>query len=671
LPADIERRIKRLRAELREHNYRYYVLDAPVISDAEYDALLRELEELEAKSGLPVPEDSPTRQVGAPPSPAFTPRKHGEPMLSLANAFSEAEILAFDKRVRQLLKGEPFSYIAEPKIDGLAVNLCYEDGYLLYAATRGDGFTGEDVTNNVRTIKDDVPWHLGREIPGRLEVRGEVFMTKADFVQLNEQQEEAGEKTFANPRNAAAGSLRQLDPRITASRPLHFFAYGTGTGGENLAETQSGLLDNLHDLGFPVQPYSIMANAQEMVEHFHTIEKKRDSFPYEIDGIVYKVNERSLQLRLGSVSRSPRWAIAYKFPAQESETVIENIEWHVGRTGVITPVAVMRPVRVGGVTVSRATLHNINELRRKDVRMGDRVLIRRAGDVIPEIVRVLAGTSRPAPPEEPRHCPSCGAVAHHIKGEVALRCSAGLSCPAQLKERIRHFASREAMDIEGLGEKLAAQLVDTGLVKSISDVYQLREDDLLSLPGMAEKKVGNLLQAIRNSKQRPLSRFLYALGIRHVGQATAVALSEHFGSLESIRDADLQSLQDVPDIGPEVASSLVTFFSEPHNRQVLARLEELGVRPRPEVRRVIRTHPLAGKTVVITGSLTGMSRRQAHEMLRHVGARPASDVSRKTDYVVVGSNPGSKLDRARLLGVEIVDEKKLLEWLESQGHSGS
>jgi len=468
LNADVERRVRQLRAELKEHNYRYYVLDTPVVPDAEYDVLLRKLGELETQSDSPVPEDSPTRQVGAPPNLAFTPRTHGESMLSLANAFSEQEIQAFDRRLRKLLEGEDISYIAEPKIDGLAVNLCYEDSHLLYAATRGDGVTGEDVSDNIRTLERGIPWILKRHIPGRLEVRGEVFMARRDFIELNQQQEKEKKKVFANPRNAAAGSLRQLDPKVTARRPLRFFAYGFGLGGENLAETQSGLLDTAGKLGFSVQPYRVLTETKGVLEHFHTLQSQRDDFPYEIDGIVLKVNERGLQLKLGAVSRSPRWAIAYKFPAQESETVVTDIKWQVGRTGVITPVAVMSPVKVGGVMVSRATLHNMSELKRKDVRIGDRVVVRRAGDVIPEIVRVLPHKGKRNPvPVEPESCPVCSALAFHVEDEAALRCSAGLSCTAQLKERIRHFASRQGMDIEGLGEKLAGQLVDTCLIRNI------------------------------------------------------------------------------------------------------------------------------------------------------------------------------------------------------------
>ena len=662
-----ERRLEQLRAELKQHNFRYYTLDDPAIADAEYDALLRELERLENESGLPVPEDSPTRQVGAPVSTAFIPRQHGEPMLSLANAFSDDDIQAFDKRVRQGLEDESFSYIAEPKIDGLAVNLSYREGILDFAATRGDGVTGEDVGDNIRTIRSDIPWQLSGDAPAWLEVRGEVYIRKEDFALLNARQEEQGQKVFANPRNAAAGSLRQLDARITAQRPLRFFAYGTGRGGEELGDTQEQLLQRLKGFGFAVQDSQRLQVIDALLAHYRKALADRGRLAYEIDGVVYKLNERGLQKRLGAVARSPRWAIARKFPAEQGKTVVDAIEWQVGRTGVITPVAIMQPVSVGGVMVSRATLHNVAELRRKDVRCGDEVLIQRAGDVIPEVVRVLpSGDGRKAAPRPPGQCPSCGAHTMHIEDEVALRCSAGLSCPAQLKERIRHFASRTAMDIEGLGEKIVAQFVDAGLLHSIADIFDLHRgrDAIVDLPGMGDKKADNLLAAIAASHQPSLPRFLFALGIRHVGQATAAALAARFGSLEAIIDADIESLLEVPDVGPEVAASLRAFFEEPHNQHVLDALKSHGVWPlQSDIQAIPADHVLHGKTVVLTGSFESLTRQQAQEALRVLGAKPASSVSKKTDYVVAGANAGEKLAKAQELGVAVVDEAQLLTWI--------
>jgi len=664
-----ERRLRSLRAELKDHNYRYYVLDDPIIPDAEYDALLRQLEQAERESGLPVPEDSPTRLVGAPSSTAFTPRQHGEPMLSLANAFSDEEMLAFDKRIRQSLGDQPFSYIAEPKVDGLAVNLCYREGHLDFASTRGDGATGEDVSDNIRTIESDIPWHLPSDAPAWLEVRGEVYIRKQDFAHMNERQEEQGQKVFANPRNAAAGSLRQLDARITAQRPLGFFAYGAGRGGEELGHTQREILQRLRCFGFAVQDEQALPDIDAVLAHYREAQAGRGSLAYEVDGVVCKVNERPVQALLGAVARSPRWALARKFPAEQGKTVVIHIEWQVGRTGVITPVAIMRPVSVGGVSVSRATLHNVAELQRKDVRPGDQVLVQRAGDVIPEIIRVLSSADGRQPsPEPPVFCPSCGAHTMHIEDEVALRCAAGLSCPAQLKERIRHFASRTAMDIEGLGEKIVAQLVDAGLLQSIADIYVLEgaKEELVGLPGMAEKKVSNLLAAIADSRRRALPRFLFALGIRHVGQATAAALAVQLGSLEAIIDAESEVLQEVPDVGPEVAASLISFFDEPHNQRVLDALKSRGVWPPRMQGAGEADHFLRGKTVVLTGSLTGITRQQAQEALRALGATPASSVSKKTDYVVAGANAGGKLAKAREIGVDVVDEAQLLAWIEKR-----
>ncbi len=662
----VRRRIDRLRTELVEHNYRYYILDAPVIPDAEYDRLLRELQLLEEGLGEPVPADSPTQLVGAPPATSFKPRRHGQPLLSLANVFHADELRDFDRRVSQALGAAHYTYITEPKIDGLAVNLTYADGRLHHAATRGDGETGEDVTANARTIAD-IPWLLKGDVPEVLEVRGEVYMPKKAFAELNAAQQEKGGRSFANPRNAAAGSMRQIDPKVSRARPLGFFAYGAGLGGGALADSQQALLDRLQSLGFPVQSYEILPDVDAVLNCYGACLERREALDYEIDGLVCKVNEFDLQQKLGAVARSPRWAIACKFPAEEAVTTVEQIIWQVGRTGVVTPVAKMQPVHVGGVTVSSATLHNVDELARKDVHAGDQVIVRRAGDVIPEVVKVSGPASQRQEVVAPEACPVCGAAVFHIEGEVAIRCSGGLSCPAQLKERLRHFVSRTCMDIEGMGEKLVARLVDEGMLKSVADIYRLDYGVLETFSGMGEKKVENLKAAIDASRARPLARFLHALGIRHVGQATSHALAAHFGNMEAVMAADEDVLQQVSDIGPEVAASLIAFFAEPHNRQVLADLKAMNVWPEAETVRSAANHPLAGKTVVVTGSLTSMSRQQAQEKLRALGARPAAFVSKKTDYIVAGPNAGSKLEKARELGIEIVNEKQLQEWLALKG----
>ena len=662
MTGNIRQRINRLRTELAEHNHRYYILDAPVIADAEYDKLLHELQQLETELGESVPPDSPTQTVGAPPSTSFEPRRHGLPLLSLANAFSDDEMRDFDRRVAQGLDGASFTYIAEPKIDGLAMNLTYIDGRLQHAATRGDGETGEDVTANARTITG-IPWKLAGNVPEVLEVRGEVYMPKQAFAELNAAQEEKGERAFANPRNAAAGSMRQLDPKVSATRPLRFFAYGAGLGGEALADSQKALLGRLHVLEFQVQACETLADVEALLASYRGFLERRGNFNYEIDGLVYKVNQIDLQQKLGAVARSPRWAIAYKFPAEEVVTTVEQIIWQVGRTGVITPVAKLKPVHVGGVTVSSATLHNIEELARKDVHAGDQVTVRRAGDVIPEVVSVSSPASHRKAVAVPEKCPVCDAMVFRIEDEVAIRCSGGLSCPAQLKERLRHFVSRACMDIEGMGEKLVAQLVDEDILHSIADIYRLDYVALEAFPGMGARKVENLKAAIEKSRRQPLARFLHALGIRHVGQATSHALAMYFGSMEAIIEADAEALQQVPDIGPEVAASLTAFFAEPHNQQVLSELKSMGVWPETGAVKLNANHPLAGKTIVVTGSLTSMSRQQAQEKLRALGTKSASSVSKKTDYVVAGPNAGSKLDKAHKLGIEIVDESQLLDWL--------
>jgi len=661
----LRQQIASLREELREHNYRYYILDNPVISDADYDRLLRQLGELEYELGEPIPADSPTQIVGAPPSQTFAAREHGEPLLSLANAFADEEVESFDTRVREVLGDQQPCYIIEPKVDGLAVNLRYEQGQLRVAATRGDGRAGEDVTANIRTI-GDIPWRLeppaGIRLPDVLEVRGEVYMSKMAFASLNQRQDESGERPFANPRNAAAGSLRQLDARVTRARQLGFFAYGAGLGAEAIASGQLELLRRLQAMGFAVQDVTRASSVEALLGQYHALHEIRSTLNYEIDGVVYKLDDFSLQGRLGAVARSPRWAIAHKFPAEEVVTAVRDIIWQVGRTGVITPVADMDPVAVGGVMVSRATLHNVEEMARKQVYQGCRVLVRRAGDVIPEVVRAIDVDPKQPPPDVPTVCPACASAVYRLANEVAIRCSGGLSCPAQLKERLRHFVSRSAMDIEGMGEKFIDKLVDEGLLTSIASIYELDYSCILDWPGMGEKKLANLRSALNESRKRPLSRFLFALGIRHVGQATAASLAQYFGSLTALAEADEDALVAVPDIGPEVAASIRNFFREPHNVEVMDRLIAAGVEP-VTVESVICDHPLNGKSVVLTGSFDHIQRRVAQERLRELGAKPVGSVSAKTDIVVAGEKAGSKLTRARELGIEIVDEAQLLAWL--------
>ncbi len=661
--------LAQLRYELHEHNYRYYVLDDPKITDAEYDVLLRRLNDLEAQLGLPVPKDSPTQTVGAPLSQAFTACEHGEPMLSLANAFDSDEVLAFDKRIADILGDESYEYIVEPKIDGLAVNLRYEAGVLVSAATRGDGRVGENVTDNIRSISD-IPWRLRalNNLPDVLEVRGEVYMSKPAFEQLNQAQQAAGDKLFANPRNAAAGSLRQLDAKVSASRKLSFFAYGVGLGGRGWVSSQTKLFERLHSLGFAVQNYTLFSNIQDVLVYYDQFLKQRASLSYEVDGLVFKLNNFELQEQIGYVARSPRWAIAHKFPAEEVETTVDEIIWQVGRTGVITPVAVMQPVLVAGVMVSRATLHNINELARKDVRQGDTVIVRRAGDVIPEVVRVVNADAeqRAFVVSIPSHCPECASLLVQEEGEAAIRCSGGLSCPAQLKERLSHFVSRNGMDIEGLGEKLIARLVDEGLLHTMADLYELDWSSLSQWQGMGEKKIANLQQAIEQSKSCSLPHFIFALGIRHVGQATARALAETFGTWQAVSEADEEALLRINDVGTEVASSVRTFFTEQHNMDVLQRLHASGVQPETMViKKHDAGHPLVGKTVVLTGSFMSLKRSDAQHKLRDLGAKVSGSVSKKTDYVVAGEQAGSKLEKAKQLDVSIVDEQQLLTWLQS------
>jgi DNA ligase (NAD+) len=653
---DVKAEIEQLRREIRRHDYLYYVLDAPEITDAEYDALFRRLEALEQAHPELVTPDSPTQRVGGAPLPKFETVRHRHPMLSLANATSREEVAEFDARVRKLAERARVEYACEPKMDGVAVELVYEHGRLVTGATRGDGTVGEDVTANIRTIRS-VPLALrpGRPIPARLEARGEVYLPLEAFRRLNREREEAGEPVFANPRNAAAGSLKQLDPRVTAARPLDLVCHGVGTVEGLGVRTQAELLAAFADWGLRPVPRATVAHTLDEVERaFAALEAERDRLPFEIDGLVIKVNDLALQRSLGEVSRAPRWAVAWKFKPRQAITRVRNIVPSVGRTGVLTPIAELEPVRVGGVTVRNASLHNMDEIRRKDVRVGDTVLLERAGDVIPYVVKVLVEkrTGRERPFRMPARCPVCGAQVVHPAGEVAYRCI-NLACPAKLKQAIRFFGARGAMDIEGLGEKLVEQLVDRGLVRDFADLYRLDERTLVELERMGTKSARNLLAQLERSKAVPLSRFLVALGIRQVGEATAKALAEHFGTLERIMSASEEELQEVRDVGPEVARSIRQFFAERQNRRVIERLLAAGVRPLP-VERV--EGPLSGKKLVLTGRLASMTRPEAQRRIEALGGRVVSSVSKDVDYVVVGADPGSKLAKAEKLGLRLLDE---------------
>jgi DNA ligase (NAD+) len=666
VPKSVHARARKLHAELHEHNYRYYSRDDPLIPDAEYDQLLRDLQSLEAQYPQLISPDSPTQRVGAAPLKAFGEVRHELRMLSLDNAFSDDELLDFDRRVRERLETDEVEYAAEPKLDGLAVSLLYQGGRLVRAATRGDGVTGEDVTQNVRTIAS-VPLKLaGRSIPEVLEVRGEVYMSHAGFEDLNQQARAAGQKLFVNPRNAAAGSLRQLDPAITARRSLEMFCYGVGkVVGGTLATTHTDILSQLQ--GWHLRVYEDVQRVSGVsgcIAYYQRYEQQRDSLPFEIDGVVFKVNRLQQQQSLGFVARAPRWAIARKFPAQQRETRVLGIEVQVGRTGALTPVARLQPVFVGGVTVTNATLHNEEEVQRKDVRSGDAVIVRRAGDVIPEVVSVIR-EKRPAGATKfhlPVTCPVCHSHVVRLEGEAVARCSGGLFCPAQRKEAIKHFASRRALDIEGLGDKLVEQLVEKERVSHVSDLYRLTVDDLAGLERMAEKSAANLVEALHNSKSTSLPRFIYALGIREVGEATAQTLAREFGDLDALMAADIETLEAVRDVGPVVAKRIHEFFAEQHNRDVIAALREAGVHW-PAVEKP-RAQPFAGKTFVLTGTLS-MPRAELKEKLQSMGAKVTGSVSKKTDYVIVGENPGSNYDKAIKLGVEVLDEAACVEILAS------
>jgi len=672
VPDAVRHEAERLCAEIQHHNHCYYVLDQPEISDADYDRLLRRLQELEEQYPELVTPESPTQRVGAEPVEAFGTVRHSIPMLSLGNALDEAEFREWYQRAADGLDGEPFEMVAEPKLDGLAVELVYEDGRFVLGSTRGDGVTGEDVTQNLRTIRS-IPLRLrsaSRRPPARLEARGEVYMDRDRFVELNERREEAGEQPFANPRNAAAGSLRQLDPGITASRPLRIFLYGLGEVEGVELESHTDELRLLADLGLPTAEHRICTTVEEVQAFWDEMNARRETLSFEIDGIVLKINSLAQQKRLGVRSRSPRWAIAYKFPARQATTVVRDIEVQVGRTGALTPVARLEPVRVGGVEVSNATLHNQDEIDRKDVRIGDTVVIQRAGDVIPEVVSVVkdrrTGDERAF--QMPGTCPVCGSEVERPEGEVVARCI-NFACPAQVKGRIEHFASRGAMDIEGLGTKLVDQLVEKGLVSSPADLYFLTHGQLAGLERMAEKSAQNLLDALEASKGRSLARCIYALGIRHVGEHVAEVLAEGFGSIDALMGADYDLLEATYEIGPIVARSVRDFFDNPENVAAIERLRQGGVQFPPVERRepVEEGETLfAGRTFVFTGALS-MPRAEAEALVKERGGRAASSVSKKTDYVVAGEKAGSKLAKAEKLGIMVLTEEEFKAMLEEAG----
>ena len=670
IPEGARRRAEELRSSIDSHNYRYYVLDDPEVPDAEYDRLMRELQALEEEHpGLVAPE-SPTQRVGAQPATTFGQVVHETPMLSLDNAFTEEELADFDRRVRQRLE-EPgvVDYAAEPKLDGAAVSVLYENGSLVRGATRGDGTTGEDITHNVRTIKS-VPLRLhGSDFPRLLEVRGEVYMPKDGFDAMNKRALAQGEKTFVNPRNAAAGSLRQLDPKLTAQRPLEVFFYGIGiVRGFDIPARHSETLEALKQFGLRVSPLlQVVAGPEGCLAYYEQMGEQREKLPYEIDGVVFKVDRLDYQETLGFVSRAPRWAIAHKFPAQEELTAVRDVEFQVGRTGALTPVARLEPVFVGGVTVSNATLHNMDELQRKDVRIGDTVIVRRAGDVIPEVVKVVE-TRRPKnarPVALPQKCPICSSDVLRLEDEAVARCTGGLYCPAQRKEAIKHFASRRAFDIEGLGSKLIDQLVEEGMVETPADLYRLTEEQLSSLERMGQKSAKNLLDALERSKETSLPRFLYALGIREVGEATAQGLAHHFGTLEKLAAANAEALQEARDVGPVVAEYVQSFFEQKHNREVIDALCEQGVQW-SEVKKKESGQQLAGMTFVLTGTLQEYTREEAKAKIQDLGGRVTGSVSKKTDFLVYGEDSGSKLEKARALGVKTLTEADLLDYIEAK-----
>ena len=658
-------RIEELRELINNHNYQYYVEDNPVVPDAEYDRLMQELLSLEKERPELITNDSPTQRVGAKPLDSFSVIKHVMPMLSLNNAFDEEEMTAFDRRVRETLEQEQIDYVGETKLDGLAISLVYVEGVLNQAATRGDGAAGEDVTQNARTIRD-IPLRLqGKTIPKYIEVRGEIYMTHQAFQKLNERQKAKEEKLFVNPRNAAAGSMRQLDSRVTADRELSFFAYSV----DQLEKDKSGaevtshseMLTKLKTLGMPASPETIVLRGlKACLLYYRAINSRRSHLAYDIDGVVFKVNDLKQQEIMGFVARAPRWAIAYKFPPEEELTEILDIEIQLGRTGALTPVARLKPVFVGGATITNATLHNEDELKRKDVRVGDTVIVRRAGDVIPEVLKVVL-ERRPENSKAfkmPSKCPICTSDAEREEGEAVIRCSGGLYCPAQQIQAIIHFASKRAMNIDGLGEKLIEQLVEKKLIHNVVDLYTLKSEQLTELERMAEKSATNIIDALNNSKETTLGRFLYALGIREVGEATARSLASHFGNLSAIKSASQEILEEVTDVGPIVARHVVTFFLQTHNQEVINDLITAGVRWQDV--EIKTEQPLKGKIFVITGTLENMKRDEAKQRLLELGAKVSGSVSKKTNYVITGSDPGAKAIKARQLEVAILDEPEFL-----------
>lgn len=667
---EIEERIRKLRDEINRHNYLYYVLEKPEISDAQFDKLFRELQTLEEQYPQFISEDSPTMRVGAKPSEKFLPHKHLTPMLSLDNAFGVDELEEFFNRTSRFLKKRDVTHLevtGELKFDGISLSLTYEDGVLRTAATRGDGETGENITPNARTI-NTIPLRLQQEFRGIIEVRGEVMLTREEFARINEERAKNGEPLFANPRNAASGSLRQLDSKITASRKLSFWAWGVGDVSKTGCKTQFELYGWLRDMGFRVSEHiRLLSGFQDCKKFVEDWEFRRSELAFDIDGLVFKVNEFDIQNELGFTSRGPRWAIAYKFAAEQAMTKLLSITWQVGRTGVVTPVAELDPVHVGGVKVSRATLHNYDEIMRKDLRIGDTVVVQRAGDVIPEVVHVVIRDKqkRGKKPEAPSKCPACHSDLVRKEGEVALRCL-NRTCPAQNAERIVHFASRNAMEIEGLGEKNVLRLIDEGFVEAISDIYRLRDkrEQLVALERMGEQSVSNLLNAIEASKRRPLHRFLHGLGIRQVGETAAFALAKRFKTIDALRNAQFEELMQVPDIGPNTAGEIVAFFEDEENRKLLDELKELGVVPDEVMESEVGDNPFSGKTVVFTGKLEKMTREEAEEMIRKLGGKASSSVSKGTDLVVAGPGAGSKLENAKKFGVRVIDEDEFLKMVE-------
>lgn len=661
-------KIDQLRQQINEHNYRYYVLDAPIISDAAYDALLQQLKQLEQQHPEFITPDSPTQRVGAPPLKAFAEVQHQVPMLSLDNVFSAEEFLAFDRRIHERLDlAREIEYACEPKLDGLAVSLVYEKGQLTLASTRGDGFTGENVTLNVRTIASAPLSLRGSDYPSLLEVRGEIYISKKGFSLLNAKAQERGEKTFVNPRNAAAGSLRQLDSAITAQRPLSLFCYAVGNVSEgDVAATHHELLEKLRLWGLPVIIASeVVVGAAACEDYYQKLLQKREQLPFEIDGVVFKVNRLDYQRQLGFVSRSPRFAIAYKFPANEANTKVLAVEFNVGRTGALTPIARLQPVFVGGATISNATLHNMDEVQRKDIRVGDTVVVRRAGDVIPEIVSYVPEL-RPANAAIvvlPSHCPVCHSDVIKVEDEAVARCIGELYCPAQRKESIKHFAARRAMDIEGLGDKLVEHLVDQQLIHNVADLYDLTQEQLENIERMGPKSAANILAALNQSKETTLPRFLYALGIREVGEATARNLAENFGNLAKIMAANEEELQQVNDIGPVMAAHIAAFFRQNHNCEIIQKLIVAGIRWPDIAIKAAEEQKLAGKTFVLTGSLENFTRDELTQRLQELGATVSGSVSKKTSYVIAGVEAGSKLVKAEQLGIPVLNEAQLLQML--------